>query len=276
MININRIINDFENIAPLKLKNEGYNRPSFSKEDLIAREYLFKELRAIGASIKIDGVGNIRGVLKGKVINCKSLIIGSHIDTVTNGGRFDGLLGILCGIEVMRVISENGINIENNLEIIIFSEEEGSNFGSTMLGSKWITGLYNASDLKSLFNDNLKSAYDVIKELGFKVDTGKDQVLDCSKYIGMLELHIEQGIVLDKANKSIGIVEGIFGMGNYRVTISGVGNHAGATPMDYRNDPMLLAASIIKWVEETAKYSKSRSLVATVGKLNVYPNYSNV
>lgn len=273
-INKERIENDFSKILRISSTEFGCTRLSYSKEDKKVRKYLEGQLLNIGADYREDSVGNIRAMYNPDKLITKSLLIGSHIDTVPNGGKYDGLTGVLCGLEVLRVIKENNIKLINPLELIIFAEEEGSNFGVTMIGSKYITNKINKEDLKNLYTDNMISAYDYLQSNGFNINSGNDFSIHKDKELGMIELHVEQGGILDNERISVGIVDDIAGMNSIKVTIKGKANHAGTTPMSMRNDSLLAASEMIyKLSQFLPKYETA---VATVGKIQVKPNASNV
>lgn len=276
--NIDRISKDIENIVKITATpGSGYTRFSYSKEDKEVREYLTKILEELGLPVKVDGVGNIRAKYIGNGNQDKaSIMIGSHIDTVPNGGKFDGLTGVVTALEVIRVLEENKIELNHPVEFVIFAEEEGSNFGTTMVGSKVLTGLYELEDLKELKDNKGKSAYEVMKEFGLEVDKIKEQTLKKDDVKAMIELHVEQGGILHKENLSIGIVKAIAGMKSYKVTFNGISNHAGTTPMNLRKDPMIPAAEMILHLKDIAKNKALKNTVATVGKIHSQPNASNV
>lgn len=276
-VDINRIRDDIENIANITATpGNGCSRFSYSQEDKKARDYLLNEMTKLGLDIKIDGVGNIRATYANGNKEEAHIMIGSHIDTVYNGGKFDGVLGVVSALEVVRVIKENEIQVKNPIEIIIFAEEEGSNFGATLLGSKVLTGKYKLQDLKSLTNDNGVTSYQVIKDFGLNVDNIENQVLKKNEIKAMIELHVEQGAILDHEEIPVGIVESIAGMKTYKISLKGESNHAGSTPMNLRKDPMVGASKIISYIEEVAKKKASPTTVATVGKFHCEPNGSNV
>lgn len=274
---IKRIKNDLDNITQITATpNMGCTRFSYSKEDKQVREYLIKEMEDLGLSIETDGVGNIRAKYIDDNVDEPSIMIGSHIDTVANGGKFDGLTGVVAALEVIRVIKENNIKLKNPIELIVFSEEEGSNFGITMVGSKALIGEYDVSDLKKIKNDQGTSSYEVMKNFGLDVDNIKNQVLKKEEVKAMIELHVEQGGILDAKQIPIGIVQAIVGMSTYKITLKGIPNHAGSTPMNLRKDPMVGAAQIILYLEKIAKEEALKNTVATVGKIYCHPNASNV
>lgn len=265
---------DFTSILKNSSTDVGFTRLSYSREDEKTRDYLKNEFKKIGGDFKEDSVGNIRASYNPKKLNTKTLLIGSHIDTVPNGGKYDGLTGVISALEVLRIISENHIDLKHPIELIIFAEEEGSNFGVTMIGSKYITNKIKKEDLKKLYTDSGETAYEYIESRGFEFDKSKDFPIDNKNELAMIELHVEQGGILDKENKSIGIVRSIAGMNSLKVSLKGRANHAGTTPMSMRKDSLLVASEIISKIPTCL--SEKDSAVATVGKINVKPNASNV
>lgn len=284
----------------------GVTRFSYGIQDMKARQYIIKRAASIGCSISIDSIQNIRIKAPFNKTERKSVIAGSHIDTVRNGGWLDGIYGVCGALEVLETLVANyktgqisDDELQYNYEVVIFAEEEGSGFGSTMTGSKFITGLYDESSLYTLLNDKDISLAQTLAELpapqdkeipvynytlknmaeSGDIDTANviDMVRwDFDRIRAMLELHIEQGPVLDRKGLSLGIVESIFGMRVIEVTLTGVGNHAGATPMSERYDALCAAAECILAAEKTVRADEDRRTVVTAGKLEVLPNCSNV
>ncbi|WP_174614551.1 Zn-dependent hydrolase [Virgibacillus ihumii] len=275
-INLERMLKDFEAIIGYtKTPGNGCTRFSYSEEDKKTREYLFSQMKVLGLSVKVDGVGNIRATY-GKEIDRPPIMIGSHIDTVENGGKFDGLTGVLTALEIIRVLKEEQVSLLHPVELVIFAEEEGSNFGSTMLGSKVLTGKYGIKELQTIKNGEGDSVYDVAKKFGLNPDRIEKDVLRKEEVHAMIELHIEQGAVLEMQQKSVGIVQAIAGMKTLKVTLEGDSNHAGTTPMNLRQDPLAGAAHIISHIQQTAKNEAPQTTVATVGKISCQPNMPNV
>ncbi|WP_066299269.1 M20 family metallo-hydrolase [Bacillus sp. FJAT-29937] len=274
-VNIDRVLKDFEIIVSYtNTPEKGCTRFSYSAEDKRAREYLLTQMEQLGLSIKVDAIGNIRAKYGDK--DKPSIMIGSHIDTVKNGGKYDGLTGVLVGLEVIRVLKEENVQLSHPVELIIFTEEEGSNFGITLLGSKVLTGKYELEDLKLIKNVDGKDLYEVAKDFGLEVENIKKDVLKKNEVDTMIELHIEQGAVLESKNKSIGIVQAIAGMKTYKVSLNGISNHAGTTPMELRADPMVGASHIISHIQKAANEMALPTTVATVGKIDCRPNMGNV
>jgi len=275
--NEQRIKNFIEAIAEFNsTPGQGCTRFSYSPQDKMAKEYIFDILKQLGLSVRVDAVGNVIGRMEGKHPGLPAVMMGSHIDTVRNGGKYDGVVGVAGAIEVLRVLQENSLETKHPLEVIIFAEEEGSNFGTTMVGSKAITGKYGITDLQKLKNEQGISSLEIMKGSGLKPELIQSSVLNKDQILAMLELHIEQGIVLDKEKLRVGIVNAIAGMKTINVTVQGVANHAGATPMNMRKDPLAASARIISHIETVAKCQVNPTTVATVGRIECIPNMPNV
>ena len=275
--NISRIMSDIEFLAGIKNPNHpnGCTRHSFSSEDMIARDYLLAQMKDLHLTTKIDGVGNIRARYEGTLSDAPPILVGSHIDTVTSGGAYDGVVGVVCALECIRVLKENGVQPKNPIEIIIFSEEEGSNFAGTLLGSKALIGNLSQNDLKNMTNQQGTSAYELIKSVGYDIGTVGRDIIKKDDVKAMLELHIEQGDILDRMGCSLGIVKAIAGQHTYKVKLTGVSNHAGSTQMISRQDPMVGAAEIFLHMKQAAQNDAGGTAVATVGKISCYPNSTN-
>ena len=273
---------------------DGVTRFSYGAQDARAREYIIKRAENCGCSVSIDALQNIRIGLAGNKDGRKTVFSGSHIDTVRNGGWLDGIYGVCGALEVLETLSEHPEAIEDaayNYEVVIFAEEEGSGFGSTMTGSKFITGIYGNPDLDKLTNDSGMSLRQVLQSLSpygpdgstivYNTEELSEEALQSVRWNfdnvrTMLELHIEQGPILDREDLSLGIVDSIFGMRVIEVTLTGVGNHAGATPMKERQDALCAAAECILAAESHVKTDDDKRTVVTCGKMELAPNCSNV
>lgn len=275
-IDSERLRLNFDRVTDISATKTGCTRFSYSKEDMKVRSILIEEMKSFGMEVKHDFAGNIRAVYNPDHLKSKSVLIGSHIDTVMFGGKYDGLTGVLSSIEAVRQIQKNGIKLKHPVEIVIFAEEEGSNFGVTMIGSKFITGKIDESYLKKLHADNGMSAYDIISECGFLPFDADQPRIDSEHEMCMIELHVEQGGILDNQKKKIGIVQAIAGMVTLQVTVEGTSNHAGTTPMSMRRDPVAASAMMIDKISGIPEKLEMDTAVATVGKINVEPNGSNV
>lgn len=273
VINGERLISHLKDVREFTdTPGNGVTRFSYSENDSKVREYILDKARSAGCSIETDAVGNIRLGLKNNTGSQKIIVCGSHIDTVRNGGWLDGIYGSLSSLEVMLTLSENSYSGRYGFETVIFAEEEGSNFGSTMTGSKFITGIYGDEDLDRLKDDSGRTLREYLS-----IDSLPDDIIwDFDRYRAMFELHIEQGPVLDRENIPIGIINAVFGMRTVEITVTGIGNHAGATPMSERFDALSAVALCILSAERIVSEDPDRRTVATAGKMSISPNCSNV
>ncbi|WP_053360692.1 Zn-dependent hydrolase [Bacillus sp. FJAT-27251] len=252
---------------------QGTTRLSYSQEDLQARTYLIEKMREYGLQVREDGFGNIFGKLEGSIPEAPSVLIGSHFDSVPNGGDYDGPAGVVAALEVARLFFENGLKPKYPLEIVALVEEEGARFGGGLMGSRGITGLLDEEGFRQLKDKNGITAEDAMKKIG--LDPALPKARDPKTMKAFLELHIEQGPILEEKNIPIGVVEAIVGLTQLEVTVKGQAGHAGTTPMDRRADALVAASKIIGQLPELAS-EVGHGTVATVGRLNVFPNGANV
>ena len=252
---------------------EGISRFSYSENDAKARKYLIDICEDIGLKVRVDAVGNVFARLVGTDESLPVVMSGSHIDSVKNGGRFDGLVGSIGALEAVRVMVEEGYQPKNSIDIVFFAEEEGSNFQVPVMGSKLLTGKLTVDDIKKSKQTGI-TAYDMIKNAGYDPDNMPNDVIAPGTVKNMIELHIEQSVRLDKEGHTIGIISGIAGLNWITITLEGVQNHAGATPMFLRQDPMVAASKIIAEIDGIAK-AINDTIVATVGYIEVTPNIPN-
>lgn len=269
-INAQRLQNTLEELAKIGQKGDrSICRLAFSDEDLQARALVHQWMEEAGMKVRVDSAGNLRGTYPGKQPHLPILATGSHLDTVPSGGKFDGALGVVAGIEIIRVLNDHQHHLNHPLEIIVFTDEE-----NTMIGCKAISGTasFNSEDYQTKVN---LSIIDALAKIGGNWHT-LAQVQQTSQDIAaFLELHVEQGAVLEKFGKQIGIVQGIVGQQRYTISIKGQANHAGTTPMNMRQDALTAAARIVLAVEHLA-HSAPGDPVATVGAFQVFPNAPNI
>lgn len=232
-------------------------------------------MREAGMHVHIDAVGNVVGRYLSTDPAAKTLITGSHYDTVRNGGKYDGREGILLPIAIVRHLHERGETLPFHFEIIGFSEEEGVRFKSTFLGSNAVTGQFDMALLDITDRDGI-SMRDVITQAGHDVNTIPHIARDPADVLGYVEVHIEQGPVLLQHDLPVGIVTSIAGSSRYLVELRGVASHAGTTPMTMRKDAAAAAAEIILYVEQRCAQDQQASLVGTVGQLQVPNGSTNV
>tara|TARA_A200000113_G_scaffold58054_1_gene49401 strand:- start:508 stop:1806 length:1299 start_codon:yes stop_codon:yes gene_type:complete len=250
-------------------KNNGNDRVAYSDFDIQAREYIIEYLKNLGLKVEVDYAANIIARKEGANKKLKPIIFGSHIDAVPNGGHYDGPLGVIGGIEALETILDSKIITSHPLELIIFTNEEGGVFGSRALAGKLSD---NALEVKTASGFTNGEGVD---RLGGNQNRIFEVAKSSNDYHAFVELHIEQGNILNKNNIDIGVVTGIVGLKWWDVTITGFANHAGTTPMDERKDPMITAADFILLVKRIIT-NVPGSQVGTVGKIEAYPGAPNV
>ena len=276
MIDAKRFERNFNAISEFgALKGGGLTRLAFSKEDLEAREFLINLIEKNGFKLKIDNVGNIYAIYdEGCEADAKPVCVGSHIDSVPNGGFFDGTLGVMAGLEALSSIKEAGIKLKRPLWLINFSCEESSRFKTATIGSKIISGKLSQQRLHELKDEDGISLFEAMSAAGFKPQNLDEAILKENSLHAYLELHIEQGPVLERSAISVGVVSGIAAPIRFEITIHGKADHSGATPMNMRSDALLAASHIIIAANKFAKNKKTA--VATVGYAHAKPGVLNV
>ncbi|MFK9093922.1 Zn-dependent hydrolase [Bacillus salipaludis] len=251
----------------------GTTRLTYSKEDRQARDYIIQKMKEYGLAVCEDGLGNIFGKLEGTLKDAPSVLIGSHFDSVPNGGSYDGPAGVVAGLEVAALFVENQIKPKYPLEVIALIEEEGARFGGGLMGSRGITGLLSVEDFKKLKDKDGITTEEAMVKIG--LDPSLPKKRDPKTIKAFLELHIEQGPILEEKNIPIGVVEAIVGLTQFEVTVEGQAGHAGTTPMDRRSDALVAAAKMIAQFPDIA-IEEGEGTVVTTGQLNVFPNGANV
>lgn len=273
MINKKRLFENFHNLCKFgETKDQGLNRIAFSNEEKQARDYIKNILKKLGLFIHEDAIGNIFAVLKGTDDTLPAVCTGSHIDSVPNGGKYDGSLGVMCAIEAISCIKEQNIACKRNIILIIFSCEESSRFSIATLGSKALSGQMDLQTLKNTKDKNQISIYQAAKNFGCCIDRLDEFVYQKDDFYAFVELHIEQANVLK--NIPIGIVNSIASPIRYTLRLQGVSAHSGTTDMKDRKDALACASKIILKIEKIAK--KAKNTVATVGCIEVKENAMNV
>ncbi|MEH7176998.1 Zn-dependent hydrolase [Neobacillus vireti] len=252
---------------------KGTTRLTYSHEDSKARQYLKAKMKEYGLQVREDGFGNIFGKMEGTLKDAPSVLIGSHFDSVPNGGSYDGPAGVVAGLEVAALFAEKGLTPKYSLEVIALVEEEGSRFGGGLMGSRGIVGLLDEEGFNALIDKDGIHAVDAMKSIG--LDPSLPKKRDPKTMKAYLELHIEQGPILEEKGIPIGVVEAIVGLTQLEVTVKGQAGHAGTTPMDRRADALVTAAKMIAQFPELAG-SEGEGTVVTTGRLNVFPNGANV
>lgn len=274
-IKIERIARDLDIINSFNATpDKGITRFTFSEPYMRARAYVIAELKKARASVSNAVAGNLYGRIEGSIQGYPSVMTGSHIDSVFQGGRFDGVAGVVAGLEVARVFVEEKIPHRHPIDIAVFAEEEGSRFGSVMIGSRAWIGKLSSDDLHRLRDSDGITYAVAMERAGLNPDDNR--MLRPAMVKCMIELHIEQSLVLESKGLSIGVVEGINGIKQFLVTIGGIPNHAGATPMGLRHDALQGAVRAIAAVEDIAMREMGEHTVGTVGMVTCEPNQANV
>jgi len=227
-----------------RLPGGGTSRLGFSPDDLAARQWLAGLLRREGLDVTIDAAANLRARRAGERDDLPALAFGSHLDTVPNGGNFDGCVGSLGALEVIRTLNEKDLRTRRPLELIIFTNEEGVHYGKGLFGSRALAGLLDPGELEAVDEQGVAVA-DWVRRYGGDPDRIAEMTPPAGSLFAYLELHIEQGGVLWQRGIPLGIVEGIVGINRYRVALEGFANHAGTTPMNQRRDALVTASKII-------------------------------
>lgn len=273
-IDAKRISTRIEELAECSSSSVGVTRLPFTAESSNAERLVEEWMKAAGMTVRKDGLNNIIGRYEGENPTAPVLMIGSHLDSVIEAGKYDGTLGVISGIEVVQTLRDNGLILDNPIEVVGFCDEEGVRFHSTFLGSKAVAGTFNAEYLEREDEKGITIA-EALKGIGiddpyaFKYASRTPEEL-----LAYIELHIEQGPVLEKRNEPVGVVSGIVGATRFSFEIIGKSGHAGTVPVAIRQDALLGASDLISSIEKIAL--QNEPLVATIGKLTVSPGASNV
>lgn len=253
----------------------GCTRLPFTKEAQDAVEYLKEIMLEAGLEVHVDVVGNIFGVLKGEDETAPCVMMGSHYDSVANGGDFDGIAGVIAAIEAARQLRERGVKLKRNFVAVGFCDEEGFRFGTGYFGSGAMLGKRDVEYCKKFKDNNGISIYDAMKSCGMDPEKIADAKWPEGSIGSFIELHIEQGPVLDAEKVELGLVNCIVGIQRYLVSVHGRADHAGTTPMDMRLDAVDTATKVISKIPDWAR-EKGNGTVATTGYIKTVPGGMNV
>ena len=262
---------------------DGMQRVAFSQFDIAGRDYVMGLMRAAGLSVRIDAAGNIIGRIaggsgpgggSGATATLPAIMLGSHTDTVPAGGQYDGALGVIAAIEVAQTLADAGVALRHPLEVVVFTNEEGTGFHRWLLGSRAVAGLWEDADFVAVGDDGITLSARMA-DIGGNTSRIGEARRRPDELACYLELHIEQGPTLHRGGYPIGIVTGITGRSMYQIDIVGEANHAGTTPMALRRDAMSAAAQLALTVRRIAGEMEV-CRVGTVGSMEVHPNAGNV
>ncbi len=272
-VNSDRMLDSFTRLASIGATAEGgVHRPTFHEAHLAARKWYCEEIQRAGLGFRTDGAGNHSALLTFQPSNVQTLILGSHLDSVPNGGRFDGALGVVAALEVLRTIKESGTQLTVDLEAMDFTDEEGTLVG--LLGSAAIAGHLTQKDLHAP-RGGRQTLVEGMKRAGLSDESMLSAARPKESFAGYLELHIEQGKRLERAGIDIGVVSAIVGIGSYRLSFIGRADHAGTATMDDRLDASLGASAFTLAARELVMKDFA-GCVVNVGNMDFAPGAFNI
>lgn len=276
-MNVERLSASIERLSRFGFnENGGLDRTTFTKPELEAREWLKDELKKLNLNVRVDQAANIWGTRQGANSALPVIAFGSHIDTVPNGGKYDGALGVLMALEVMKVLEENQISTRHPFELVSFSAEEPNPFGLSTFGSRAITGKLKTQDIIGVKDAKGRLLTEALQNAGGDPQKFEDAVRPADEISAYVEVHIEQGKRLINRSIPVGVVSAITGIYREEVTITGEANHAGTTLMEDRKDALTASSEMILALEEVCRYYPENEVVGTIGKLALKPNSPNI
>ncbi|MFB5189576.1 M20 family metallo-hydrolase [Alicyclobacillus fastidiosus] len=277
MIRPSRIGERIESLGKIGESNgEGVTRLALSKEYKDAQALMMSWMEEAGMQVRVDAAGNLIGRKEGSNPDANPVVMGSHIDSVVNGGKYDGTIGVIGGVEVVQHFAEEGIVTSHPIEVIAFCEEEGSRFQSGLFGSQAVIGAIEPGHLDLKDKDG-KTRREALLEFGLNPDDIFHEVRRHQGELSVyLEMHIEQGPILEKENHPVGIVTAIAGPTWMEIEIQGKAGHAGTIPMRMRQDALLGASEIALALEQICLDYAGSPIVGTVGRMDVFPGGANV
>jgi beta-ureidopropionase / N-carbamoyl-L-amino-acid hydrolase len=274
-----RLMRDLNAIGRIGIGDHGsVTRLVFSIKELRSRQVLIHLMRQAGLKIHVDAIGNIFGRLDGADPKAPALLAGSHLDTVIHGGKYDGPVGVIGALEAVRTIRENKITLRAPLEVVCFIGEESSRFGFSTLGSSLVAGEVHPKDLTNAVDAQGTKLADVLSSLGISPRNLSRLARDPKSMKAYLELHIEQGPILEAKAKRIGLVTSIAAPSRFKIVFTGQADHSGTTPMEMRKDALVAAAQLIEYVEKISRKFSSMEkgrVVGTVGAMKIEPGVIN-
>jgi len=276
-VNSERINSQLEQLGQFGfVEGRGVTRPALGEAHLRARRWLKQQMREIGLDVRVDPAGNVIGRLDASdgAEGQQTVIIGSHLDTVPQGGKFDGALGVVAGLECARLLKENDVFLPWNLEVIDFTDEEGYHYAGTF-GSRAMMGMVGEEELHQTKTDDAPTLAERYLKLGWDIDDLPEAQRSPDDIRAYWELHIEQGSRMERRGLDVAAVTGIVGIYRYTVEVLGMANHAGTTIMADRDDALVKAAHVFRLLPEWAR-ARSQQMVATVGQVTVEPGAQNI
>lgn len=271
-VNQDRLWSSLMEMAQIGATAKGGNcRLTLTDLDREARDLFVRWCEAAGCSVGVDAVGNIFARRPGRDGNRSAVMMGSHLDTQPTGGRFDGVLGVLAGLEVIRTLNDHGIETDAPLDVVCWTNEEGSRFSPAMMGSGAFAGVFELDDVLAKTDPDGQVFGEELTRIGY----AGPETPGAREVGAYFELHIEQGPILEAEEKTIGVVTGAQGQRWYEITVTGTESHAGPTPMPRRKDALVAASAIVGEVNRIG-HAHAPDACATVGHMQVRPNSRNV
>ncbi|MCA1061413.1 M20 family metallo-hydrolase [Rossellomorea aquimaris] len=255
---------------------DGFTRLGYSKEELASMDVFREVAENLGLSVRKDDAGNLFARWEG--VNPQAVLTGSHLDTVENGGGYDGAAGVLCGLGAVKVLKDRGFKPHHSIEVVCFASEESARFGVSTIGSKSVAGILDKS-VENVKDRHGTSIKDAVESTGLDWSSIEKAERPLDEILSFIEIHIEQGTQIEDHGAQFGIVRGVACPIRLKVKVEGMAGHTGTTPMGKRNDALVALAPLITFVSEEAEKLSNRSskpLVATVSTLDVKPNVMNV
>ena len=270
-----RLNSEIETLAAISdAEPPAVTRIVFTPTDLKARAWVISRCEEAGLAVRQDAIGNIFARWNGADPTAPAVGTGSHIDAIPNAGKYDGVVGVLGGLEAIRALQQSGFRPKNSIELLVFATEEPTRFGIGCLGSRLLSGTLSADAAAQLKDNNGESVNEVRQKAGFRGSL-QDVKLPSGYYKAFVELHIEQGPLLERSQTSLGIVKSIAAPASLRIAVEGAGGHAGGVLMPDRKDALCAAAELILAAENAARSSGAADTVATVGVCDVFPGAVN-
>jgi ureidoglycolate amidohydrolase len=274
-INSAQLLSEIEDLAAISdAEMPAVTRVVFTEADRKARAWLKEMCEAVDLAVRQDAIGNTFARWTGSDPKAPAVGTGSHIDAIPNAGKYDGVVGVLGGLEAIRALRRSGFRPKNSIELLVFTSEEPTRFGIGCLGSRLLSGTLSAEAAEALIDKDGESVVEVRREFGLLGEL-RDVKLPSDYYKAFVELHIEQGPLLERERTPLGIVTKIAAPASGRITIEGAGGHAGGVLMPDRQDALCAAAELVLAIENAARTSGSVDTVATVGMCDVFPGAVN-
>jgi allantoate deiminase len=250
----------------------GISRLAFTLAEREAHALVGGWLRELGLAVRQDAVGNTLAERAGSLASAPAIGLGSHLDSVPHGGRFDGIVGVVGAVEAVRLLEENRVRTAHPLRVVVFAGEEGARFGEPCIGSKFVAGVLDGRDVQRVRDAEGTTLAEAMASVGLEPGRTATSRWDAAEWAAFLELHIEQARVLEEQGYQIGIVDVVSGSTRLRAVLHGRADHSGGTPMGSRSDALTAAAEVVLAAEGLANDPRHRGTRTTVGRMDIHPN----